>query len=216
MRKAAFIAVALALVTVNFAAAQSIRFGSSNRGGYRGDYDRGYDRGGARLYVGPGYLNLNSGRYNLDFGRSNYYDRYDYDRYGRYDSRYYWGPSYPRSSYYYYPSDSGYYSPSDSGYREAGNSGRIEVVVPDPNAEVTFNGVRTSTMGQVRTLNTPPLDPNYSYSYKVQATWNEDGKTVGDVRTVEVSPGRTTVVDFTRPAAGEPSSAPAPRVSNQD
>src|SRR5438067_317532 len=109
---------------------------------------RGYGRGsgggsGARLYVGPGYFNLNSGRYNLNYG-----DSYRYRNYGSYDpwynSRYYYEPSYRStySRYSYYPDSGTYYSyppASDSSYREevSDNRGKIEVIVPDPEAAVT-------------------------------------------------------------------------------
>src|SRR4051794_5290617 len=52
---------------------------------------------------------------------------------------------------------------------------------------------------KVRLYDSGVLEPGYAYSYKVAATWNQDGEPITDVRTVQVVPGRAAVIDFRRP-----------------
>ena len=62
------------------------------------------------------------------------------------------------------------------------------------------DGAKTTSLGKVRVLTRPPLEPGYNYSYKLQAMWTQNGETMADVRTVQLVPGRAITVDFTRPA----------------
>jgi uncharacterized protein (TIGR03000 family) len=76
----------------------------------------------------------------------------------------------------------------------------VKVILPDAEADIWFNGKRTATAGAVRSFSTPPLEPGRNYYYDVTAAWYQDGRLVTAQRTATVSPGRTTVIDFTRPA----------------
>lgn len=75
----------------------------------------------------------------------------------------------------------------------------VLVRVPDEMAQVLFNGERTYTMGTTRYFVTPSLQPDKGYTYTVTANFKRDGKPVSEERSVKVTRGHTTVVDFTRP-----------------
>jgi uncharacterized protein (TIGR03000 family) len=77
--------------------------------------------------------------------------------------------------------------------------GRVEVLLPDPDADVWFNGQKTTTPGAQRRYTTPPLEPGREYAYTVRASWLQGGKAMVVERQVRVTAGLTAVVDFTRP-----------------
>lgn len=128
-----------------------------------------------------------------------------------YGSGYFWTPGYsyvPLHGYgYSNTAPSNYQSviPSDPGL--PANRSRIQVILPDPEAALTIEGQKTVSLGRVRMFDPPPLEPGYTYWYKLTATWTQDGKTYGDVRTVSLVPGRLVTVDFTQPVIEE---APQP------
>ena len=231
MNKVMLLAGALTwtLGVTSFADAQiSFSFGGRGYGGH------GHHHYGPHLHIGPGHLHLDTGRYHLDYGG---YRNYGY--WPSYGSRYYTSPAYsyvyPQYNYVvprysYYPSAYGAYqeqylptppltviapvvSPPIASQPiapvVATNRGKIQLILPDPEAEVTFDGVRVDNVGRVRSFDTPPLEPGHTYSYKVAARWTQNGMPVTDARVVEVIPGRTSVVDFTRPVGGELPAAPA-------
>jgi uncharacterized protein (TIGR03000 family) len=74
----------------------------------------------------------------------------------------------------------------------------VRVILPDPKATVLMDGNKTTSTGPERLYHTPELAPG-TYSYEISATWMQDGKEVTQVRTVPVTPGRTSVVNFTQP-----------------
>jgi uncharacterized protein (TIGR03000 family) len=122
---------------------------------------------------------------------------------GYYSSPYY---SYASPSYYAYP-DTTYrysYSPAAPLVNDAPRvdpaAATIQVILPNPDAEVTFDGSRTSSVGRVRLYHTPALDASRTNSYRIGAAWTQDGRPISDARVVSVTPGQTTVVDFTQPA----------------
>ena len=84
---------------------------------------------------------------------------------------------------------------------------RVQVVVPEADAQVLFDGNKTTSTGRIRQFDPGPLERGYNYSYRVSATWTENGKSVTEVRVVPVIPGRLSVADFTRPATEQ---LPAP------
>jgi uncharacterized protein (TIGR03000 family) len=75
----------------------------------------------------------------------------------------------------------------------------IEVRLPDPTADVWFDGHKTSTAGTDRTYHTPQLKLGQPYQYTMAAAWSRGGRVVTQERQVWVMPGRTSLVDFTRP-----------------
>jgi uncharacterized protein (TIGR03000 family) len=77
----------------------------------------------------------------------------------------------------------------------------VVVRVPDPSAQVLFNGEQTYTRGQtVRQFATPELAAGKTYSYTVTASWTRDGQPVTEERQVKVRRGQVSTVDFTQPA----------------
>jgi uncharacterized protein (TIGR03000 family) len=82
-----------------------------------------------------------------------------------------------------------------------GSDGRIttasvEVYLPNKDAELWFNGVKTQQTGQKREFITPELQPGKSYTYEVRARWMEDGKQYDQTRTVTVRSGAQVVFAF--------------------
>lgn len=75
----------------------------------------------------------------------------------------------------------------------------VQVLLPAADAEVWFNGHKTSKVGTNRTFRTPELQPGKKYHYRIKAVWKRDGQPTADERRVEVAAGRTVVVDFTKP-----------------
>lgn len=81
----------------------------------------------------------------------------------------------------------------------ASNVAGIRVLVPDANAKVWFDGTLTNQKGTDRLFNTPELAPGGTYSYRIRASW-QDGQQVQE-QVVQVTPGQTVVVDFSRPVS---------------
>jgi uncharacterized protein (TIGR03000 family) len=152
---------------------------------------RGFYGYGFGYYPGYGYYS--------DYGYG-YGNGYGYPYYA--DS-YYGAPSYP-----YYPGNGGGYVPNNlfQGAPQpqfetpvATRQCEVQVYLPDPDAQVWFDGNKTMTTGAKRTFWTPDLREEKTYSYTVTAAWNQGGKVVGDERTVQVRAGARVVVDFTQP-----------------
>jgi uncharacterized protein (TIGR03000 family) len=78
----------------------------------------------------------------------------------------------------------------------------VQVIVPNTNAEVSFGDHKTTATGTTRTFESPRLQPGKSYSYTIRASWTEGGQTVTADRVVEISAGKTSVVDFTNGNSG--------------
>jgi uncharacterized protein (TIGR03000 family) len=75
------------------------------------------------------------------------------------------------------------------------NAAMIAVRVP-ANAELWFDGQKTSQSGQVRQFETPSLDPAQEYAYEIRARWTENGRNVERSRTVSVRAGDRLGVNF--------------------
>jgi uncharacterized protein (TIGR03000 family) len=140
---------------------------------------------------------------------------------GIFGGAYPWYDTYtnPRNSYYYNPS-AGYYpppvldffAPAVGQYSRPLNYGppdpsavpgvavaQIRVILPDPQARVWFDGKATSQTGTDRLFDTPELADGSTYNYQLRAAWTtREGREITQERTVAVTPGRTTVIDFAR------------------
>jgi uncharacterized protein (TIGR03000 family) len=176
------------------------RGGGGGWGGGRGwgGGGRGWD-GGGRGWGGWGW---GYGGYGRGWGYGSYYP-------GWYGSDYYDGGAYYNTvpyygdTSYYVPSSSyatsGYQSfyPPDAGYgRTNDNSASIQVRVP-PNAKLIFNGKETSQTGSQRYFTTPPLEPGKTYTYEVDAIWQDaNGQQVKRHRDVQVQAGQPAMVNF--------------------
>ena len=81
------------------------------------------------------------------------------------------------------------------------NVARIRVIVPDPQAKVWFDGSLTSQTGTDRLYHTPSLAPGGTYSYRIRASWTQNGEPMIQEQVVSVTPGQTSVADFARPVS---------------
>ena len=79
---------------------------------------------------------------------------------------------------------------------ETGNGAQIVVMLPDPQARVMFDGAATKQVGTNRVFTTPPLTAGVTNSYRIQATFMQNGREVTQERVVTVSPGGRFVVVF--------------------
>lgn len=177
-----------------------------------GGHPAGGHSSGARYYGNPGnYYGHNRGSYfSLSLYGGGLYGG------GLYGGGWYGSPFYGYSPYraygsgYFYSSPDVYYSTSPPViYQPApaapaaltADQARVQVIVADPEAQIVVEGAKTLSLGRTRYFDSPSLEPGYKYSYKVVATWTQDGRPVSDVRVVTVLPGRVSVVDFTQPSS---------------
>jgi uncharacterized protein (TIGR03000 family) len=166
--------------------------------GFRGDRFGGWGWGGAwpYWYGGWGYPGYAYSDY--DWGYPNYgYNNWYPDYYGSGYTGYYSGYGQTYDGYSYAPAYASDYG--TAGYSSAGNedvnAAYISVQVP-PNAQVMFEGEKTSQTGSVRRYISPPLTQGREYTYDIQARWNENGREVNLTRHVTVRPGQQVSVDF--------------------
>lgn len=194
-----FILAAALLFSGAFVATAQAQHGHGGHGhgghGHGGHSSGGHGYGGHSFGHGIGHSIYHS----LGYGHGGYY----YPSY-YYPSDYYYAPSYysyPPTTYTY-PRTTMAYPPTSPPAPEAlaANQAKIQVVLPDPEAQVFFDGSKTSSLGRVRLYDPPTVSPGQTLTYKISVTWNQGGTPVSDVRVVNVVGGRVTVVDFTQPA----------------
>jgi uncharacterized protein (TIGR03000 family) len=90
-----------------------------------------------------------------------------------------------------------------------GNQAVVCVKLPDADAEVWFDGKKTDSTGATRVFETPDLTPGKDYHYTIKAVWLENAQFVPHERTVTVTAGQVTTMDFTVPAPKPGAAAPA-------
>jgi uncharacterized protein (TIGR03000 family) len=73
----------------------------------------------------------------------------------------------------------------------------VRVLVP-PEAEVWFEGQKTTQKGLVRYFESPPVAPGLKYAYHIRARWTRDGREVDETREFTVYAGTKLSVDFTQ------------------
>jgi uncharacterized protein (TIGR03000 family) len=78
---------------------------------------------------------------------------------------------------------------------QAANMVLINLRVP-ANAEVSFDGNKTSQSGGFRSFVTPALERGTEYSYEIRARWMNDGKPVEQTRKVNFRAGDRLTLDF--------------------
>jgi uncharacterized protein (TIGR03000 family) len=150
---------------------------------------------------------------------------FDGDRNGRFLSNFFWfspgfgfWPWNAFSPYYNYNSgypyfDSYAYGPALMPYADTYNPGpgiapiaplpqamdtsaQIDVLVPDPDTQVWFDGNQTTSRGPTRYFDSPALQPGGNYTYTLRAVWNQNGQPVSAETSVRVTAGSQAVVDF--------------------
>lgn len=87
----------------------------------------------------------------------------------------------------------------------------LEVIVPNPQAQLWVGDTQTTTTGTDRVFQTPPLALGSTYAYHLRAVWM-DGlmPTIVD-RQVQVTPGSRTVIDLGKPT---PTNSPSNVIAN--
>jgi uncharacterized protein (TIGR03000 family) len=139
---------------------------------------------------GYGGLGYGYGGYGYGYG--------DYGGYPSYGSDYsYSSPAYPAP---------GYGMPGPGGDLEMpppDNAVHLQFFVPE-NAEVYFDGVKTTQTGKVREFTSPALSPGNRYTYRISVRYTgPDGKQVNDTRDIFVRPNDWFSIDFNRPAPSD-------------
>ncbi len=80
-------------------------------------------------------------------------------------------------------------SPPNTGFKpRSDNRARIWLRVP-VDAEVWFEGAKTTQTGALRYYFSPPLAPEQRYSYQLQTRWSKDGKFVERQQQIDVRAG---------------------------
>jgi uncharacterized protein (TIGR03000 family) len=82
------------------------------------------------------------------------------------------------------------------GPRAPGKEVHFAIMVP-ADAEVWFDGAKTTQTGPDREFVSPPLRPGQSYSYDVRARWKDGGRDVDRTRHVTFYAGDELTLDFT-------------------
>jgi uncharacterized protein (TIGR03000 family) len=122
----------------------------------------------------------------------------NYNPYARNGGAYYFGrASYYSAPPYYGPRWSYYYTPlAVAPVPETDTRALVDVRVP-ADAEVLFEGDKTSQTGSNRAFLSPALEPGRTFTYDIRARWTgADGKPVEQTRQAKVQAGRRTLVDF--------------------
>ncbi|MGH7173063.1 MAG: TIGR03000 domain-containing protein [Gemmataceae bacterium] len=84
------------------------------------------------------------------------------------------------------------------------NAAHLQLTVP-PNAEVLFDGGKTTQIGATREFVSPKLPTGKLFDYTITVRYNDaNGKTVTDKRVIHVRANDWFRIDFTRPAPQEP------------
>jgi uncharacterized protein (TIGR03000 family) len=201
--------------------------GGFHGGGFHGGYGgfhrgfAGFNRGFGRYGGFYGYPGLFLGGLGLGYGLGGlgWYYPYSYGgNYPYYDNAGY-GFTYPNYYSYAYPSYSryysGYYSPSEYTVQvetpqtpAPNNEAHLQLIVPD-NAEVWFDGEKTSQTGTVREYVSPPLATGKTFTYDVRVRYaGANGHVVDETRPIRVQANSWWSVDFTKPAPKKPEAAP--------
>jgi len=122
--------------------------------------------------------------------------------YGGYSGGYVYGGSY--GSYVPYASSgtisNGSHPTPAVASTNGGSTAIVRVILPSPQATVWVDGGQTSSTGSVRVFQTPDLTTTGTYTIK--ASWVVDGREMTNERSVLVTSGQTSVVDFNQAQSG--------------
>jgi len=73
----------------------------------------------------------------------------------------------------------------------------LTVQLPNADASVLIDGATTMSTGSVRLFESPPLSQG-DYTYRITASWMENGRMTTKTREVRVAPGAQSVVNFSQ------------------
>jgi uncharacterized protein (TIGR03000 family) len=132
------------------------------------------------------------------------YSGYGYAGYGGYGYAGYGG---------YLASSSGGYSSQAfaSSSRPSSNSATLTVSVPT-NAKVVINGQPTRSTGEFRRYTSNGLQPATVYAYRVRAEFVHNGKPISQEKTVQLSAGQTSSLEFGAAANAQVADVATPAV----
>jgi uncharacterized protein (TIGR03000 family) len=135
------------------------------------------------FFRGP-YRGGYGGRGNGNGYAPSYYDGFDYG------PQYYYPPPPPQTG----EEQRSYYPPQPATPQPA--TATIELYVP-ANAEVWFQGRKTTQTGTLRRFITTPLPPGVDYSYEMQVRWTDaNGQVQEQTRQVVAQAGRQVIVNL--------------------
>lgn len=168
--------------------------GAFARGGYGfypGGFTGGYYPGGYGAFTTTGYGFSPAGTAYSGWSSNPYYNG-QAAAMGLMSPRYGYNPQ-PAMSYVAYSTPSRTVPVS---FTVPDQPASIEVLVP-ADAELWFDGHKTSQTGTTRYFTTPSLEKGHGYHYDLRARWTQDGKAVERTRRVNVYAGGRVVVDMT-------------------
>jgi uncharacterized protein (TIGR03000 family) len=176
--------------------------GGGHIGGFRGGAHFGGFRPGAPIGASHHPRSYHPG-YSYRYPRGwPYYPYYPYS----YPVR----PNYSNLSSGYGEDEGSADESSRPGYTQKGDSAarttrgdepaRVTVTLP-ADALLWMQGQRMMGSGATREFTTPDLDSRYSYSYELQASWKDRGRTVDQTQTVTLTAGAHVKVHFPVPPA---------------
>jgi uncharacterized protein (TIGR03000 family) len=117
------------------------------------------------------------------------------DRSGYYHSDVYL-PSYGAAAYAILAASKQSGAVSQPAPANGSNLATIRLSVPDPNARVSFDDTLTRQVGTDRVFTSPTLESGKFYTYRVRATWQENGQEMTGTKDIRVQAGRTTTINF--------------------
>lgn len=91
---------------------------------------------------------------------------------------------------------------------------RVEVILPDANAELLIQDQKTNTVGARRSFVSPDLETGKTFTYTLKMQRNVGGQMQDETRSIDVQAGSVMTVDFTKPKS-ESFKAPDGFKSNQ-
>ena len=180
--------------------------GGGGHGGHGGNFHHGGFVGFYGFPYGYGFYGFGYPAF-YGYGYPGFYG-YGYPGLYGYGSAGIYGYPYPPSGYPV-PGPQGPFDPDAHPLAPSPNGGRglpVTVTLKVPaNAEVWFNGAKTTQTGTVRQFQSPPVEPGATFEYEIRVTWQQAGQPVTQTRHVTVRAGQNVDLDFrTRIAPPQP------------
>jgi uncharacterized protein (TIGR03000 family) len=173
-------------------------YGSGNYNSWNRGYNN-WNQSGNRNYYG-GYSGFGIGGYFGGINNGGIYGGYNSYPYG----------SYGQTGYYSFPGtrySSGYFDASVDGAtinqvnNTYSNRARVDVILPDPNADLIIQGQRMDVTGRNRAFVSPDLASGKVFTYTITMRRTTNGRNEDDTRKIEVQAGSNSTVDFNIPAS---------------
>ncbi|MCU0704900.1 MAG: TIGR03000 domain-containing protein [Fimbriiglobus sp.] len=88
--------------------------------------------------------------------------------------------------------------PQSRSKTSAAGCARVEVRLPQADAELWVNKTKTGATGVERMFESPELGEGQEYRYELVAKWTRSGEPMSETRSVVVKAGGSVAVDFTQ------------------